>query len=724
MTVTFVTAFINLNESRPIEKSIEQYLTLFEQLQLSGIRLHVFVSPEYVDKVHVTNGIVEVLDFTDLFMYQHAPEGLPAIRNAEKDTRNYLILMNAKTELVKRAIDSNKHESSHYAWIDFGICHVFRTLQSTLKYLSSFNLIDLPASCLFIPGCTNKPTDITYDSILWRFCGGFFLGDKQSISAFYDLYVQYYPTLPKLTWEVNVWALFEPYQWNPSWYLADHNDSIVHIPHKQSIIRIPNNLYLYWYGELSKCYVKGPIERYVNKILQQESSIPALFTQSDSINEEQYTQLKETIPYSLVACLCTRNFHKDDLVYLPLDDETFEHGLLNTLGKYKRIPWEKKKSVVFWRGGTSGCEEITPRQRVVDMLFANPHCDVRFTRGASDITDSRIAIEKFAPSRVSIDDHFAYKYILIVDGNCIASSHQWVFGSGSVPIMVTHPQNQYWFQKFLQPMKNYVPIEYDLSDLEEKIEWLVTHETEAKAIMENAMYLASTLFSSEFQKAYVKNHIRSVLKKHPTLTVVIPCYKPHIPYLRECLDSIETQTVKPNQVIVVCSSTLPEDIPNEYKQYTFSCKFIVREDYRNQAQNRNEGSLYAKTEFVSFFDADDVMHPQRIETILSHISQTDILLHAYKTDNTTFQPISSVQAYYNQLIQSPTGCAVLNLNWNSLIHHSQVTVRKNVFDKIKFREEEVFKRREDSLLCGDILALPGIRNVYIQEPLSWYRLIQ
>jgi spore maturation protein CgeB len=100
------------------------------------------------------------------------------------------------------------------------------------------------------------------------------------------------------------------------------------------------------------------------------------------------------------------------------------------------------------------------------------------------------------------------KYILVLDGNCIASSHQWVFASGSVPIMVTHPDNNYWFKKYLKPGVHYVSVKYDLSDLREKIEWLVNNDAEAKQIANNAMEFAKTVLSSEFQHGHLVKEIR------------------------------------------------------------------------------------------------------------------------------------------------------------------------------------------------------------------------
>jgi spore maturation protein CgeB len=59
-------------------------------------------------------------------------------------------------------------------------------------------------------------------------------------------------------------------------------------------------------------------------------------------------------------------------------------------------------------------------------------------------------------------------------------------------------------------MIHYVPIAYDLSDLNEKLEWLVNNDAEAKQIAVNAMELARTVLSAEFQHGYLLKEIARV----------------------------------------------------------------------------------------------------------------------------------------------------------------------------------------------------------------------
>jgi hypothetical protein len=540
MQPTFVTALISLDESRPVDKTIEGYIGLFNQLQTSGIRIHLFLSPCFRGRVHVQNGIIEYLTLKELDTYRIAPEGLPAHRNAPHDTHNFLVLMNAKTELVRRAIESEMHTSTHFAWIDFGICHMFRTAHLTIETLRSFST--LPETCLYLPGCWDRRPSVDLESVCWRFCGSLFLGDRASCLAFAKAVLEILPTLPHLTWEVNVWAQLELQGWSPTWYKADHNDSILDIPTTSGLVRVPPTVPLYWRGGYSECNVGSVLEQYTTQSVRRYPGVSAVFTQSDGlIGQEEFNRFSAELGHtntgntpagteyarleaagrkdtrSIVCMLCTRQFNRPNLLLLPLDDDTFNRGLTTVLSPIPRPAWEDRVPKAFWRGGSSGCDRPMLRHRVLDVLHAHPNADVAFTPGGWPANDAVIPPAYFTDHRSDLAEHMKHKYILIVDGNCIASAHQWVFGSGSVPILISHPDNDFWFKSYLKPMVNYVPIQYDLSDLAERLEWLVAHDAEAKAIAQGAQHLAATIFTPEFQKAYIDAAVDRILTGETSL---------------------------------------------------------------------------------------------------------------------------------------------------------------------------------------------------------------
>lgn len=213
----------------------------------------------------------------------------------------------------------------------------------------------------------------------------------------------------------------------------------------------------------------------------------------------QLTQLNDVQP-DMIGVLCSRNYSDKRDVLLPLDDHTFQYGL-----SIPQVPWESKLPIAFWRGGTSGRPFV--RKALVEICMKNPHTDVKFVGhyGSRGLSSALFGEE------VGIDTFVKHKYIFVVDGAVISSSHQWVFGSGSVPILITHPLNKFWFKKHLKPFHNYVPISYSLQELDAVLQWLRDNDDKAREIADNAKRLADTIFTPSFQQQYLQEEMERVL---------------------------------------------------------------------------------------------------------------------------------------------------------------------------------------------------------------------
>jgi hypothetical protein len=282
-----------------------------------------------------------------------------------------------------------------------------------------------------------------------------------------------------------------------------------------------------WAGVLSKCHSTGSIVNIAKQIIAGlEKPITFVVSMSDgyadvpnhliAIKDRAHFESIVKDENTIVGILCTRNFSHPRAVLLPLDDESFNKGVIDEFLCHTPLPrWEDRKPIAFWRGCLSGGLAPTLRTRVVWELHDFPFADVKFNR-LTNMTPEYQGRFVFSEDGRFYDEprganvHVQHKYIPILDGNCIASAQQWVFASGSVPIMVTHPDNDFWFKKYLKPGFHYVSIKYDLSDLREKIEWLVNNDAEAKQIANNAMEFARTVLSSEFQHGYLMKEIRRV----------------------------------------------------------------------------------------------------------------------------------------------------------------------------------------------------------------------
>jgi hypothetical protein len=280
---------------------------------------------------------------------------------------------------------------------------------------------------------------------------------------------------------------------------------------------------IYWSGGQSEIIKNGAVETYIVECIK-DRKCSLMINNSDGVcqsdmeavgstSPSEYTNLEKQLMTEpkIIGVLCTRGYLVyNSMLMLPLDDAAFERGVLDALKNYHSPSWQDRIPQAFWRGGASGGPYPSRRTATVAHLHNYPHADVKLTPWGGWERGKPIPNEHFG-DRCGIEKHLCYKYILIIDGNVIASNLQWVFGSGSVPILITHPLNNWWFKKYLKPMVNYVPINYDLSDLKDKIEWLIKYDEAAQGIMMEAMKLANTILSANFQHTYIRDEIEKHL---------------------------------------------------------------------------------------------------------------------------------------------------------------------------------------------------------------------
>ena len=96
----------------------------------------------------------------------------------------------------------------------------------------------------------------------------------------------------------------------------------------------------------------------------------------------------------------------------------------------------------------------------------------------------------------------------------------------------------------------------------------------------------------------------------------------------------------PEEIVVVLSGTVNnqtiiEQFQAKWTRQLPTISFHLKPD-APLGPNRNKGAQLARGKFVTFFDGDDVVHPQRfeiIEKVLRQIPETDIVLTSFEVGN-------------------------------------------------------------------------------------------
>jgi glycosyltransferase involved in cell wall biosynthesis len=104
-----------------------------------------------------------------------------------------------------------------------------------------------------------------------------------------------------------------------------------------------------------------------------------------------------------------------------------------------------------------------------------------------------------------------------------------------------------------------------------------------------------------------------------SIAVCIPCAPKDIKYLKYCLASVQAQTRPADAVIVSISSTPdPSKVLIDLSGITIPLDIIYTATDKYAGANRNIAAKKAVengADILSFFDADDIMHPRRLERI-------------------------------------------------------------------------------------------------------------
>ena len=100
--------------------------------------------------------------------------------------------------------------------------------------------------------------------------------------------------------------------------------------------------------------------------------------------------------------------------------------------------------------------------------------------------------------------------------------------------------------------------------------------------------------------------------KSAAVSVVIPCFNQGR-FLREAIDSILAQTIRPDRIIVIDDGSTDDTaaVAAEYPQVDY-----VFQKNRGLSGARNAGLRLLTTEFVLFHDSDDILTPTAIEQCL------------------------------------------------------------------------------------------------------------
>lgn len=228
---------------------------------------------------------------------------------------------------------------------------------------------------------------------------------------------------------------------------------------------------------------------------------------------------------------CTRNIKSvawesqrdwPDVTLIPDPYYFAERGYEDFLPEGAAMPeWSARRPAIVWRGSTTGVAEGAhtcgigsgtldrlPRYRMCRILQRlGPTADVGFVSivqcpdGDREAILARLATEGLMTPYIPSRDMVNFKFLVDIDGNANSWNFIQRLRMGCCILKVDSPWIQ-WFDHRIEPWVHYVPVKADLSDLLERAEWCLTHDSEAARIAENSRRLGlSFRFEMEMRQA-------------------------------------------------------------------------------------------------------------------------------------------------------------------------------------------------------------------------------
>jgi len=207
------------------------------------------------------------------------------------------------------------------------------------------------------------------------------------------------------------------------------------------------------------------------------------------------------------------------------------------------------------------------------------------------------------------------------------------------------------------------------------------------------------------------------------VSIIIPVFNV-APYLKQCLDSVISQTFQSIEIIIIndCSTDNSSQIIEEYKKIDNRIVYIFLEKNVGAGDARNEGIKIATGKYIVFVDSDDWIAKNYIETLYNNIEKYNcdmISANFYTYDNKTDKTEENKcpKNFYNTIFNSS-----LKKSYFLFLSNNYLWVR--IYRKDFLRKNNIYfklNKLEDSLFLWEVvLASDNFR--FIDEAIYYYRL--
>ena len=209
------------------------------------------------------------------------------------------------------------------------------------------------------------------------------------------------------------------------------------------------------------------------------------------------------------------------------------------------------------------------------------------------------------------------------------------------------------------------------------------------------------------------------------VSIIVPVHNTE-EYVRDCVGSIQTQTLKDIEIILVENASTDHSLAvcHELAQKDHRIK-VIHLDVGDLSTARNEGVKLATSDFVGFIDSDDTILPNMFEDLYSLAIKEGLglvssnYIKRYTTERKDDCPFPN-----DGSIQILSAKEMVTLNLEEKISRLVCTIlfSRSLFNKLQFPPRMYFEDRASTFLFMAQCHKGGIINtayyIYLQRPQS------
>ena len=263
---------------------------------------------------------------------------------------------------------------------------------------------------------------------------------------------------------------------------------------------------------------------------------PALYPKNGNGFQPKLSQQYMNKHYTPILSPYSNENYADIPFIIPEDWKLATNVNDYTILENDRVEWDNKKETAIFRGSATGSVEFKNNQRLqitkLDYEWQTTKPDLLdagiVSWNSRDKIDSNLTITYIKPSimhemnvflkpRIPMNKQLSYKYMINIDGHSATNRFSYLLQSGCLILNVESKYvigNQRWYDHLLKPYVHYVPIKYDLSNLEEIILWCRSNDEKCKQIVKNAKDIYDEYFTKDKLMKYTSILLNTIANKH------------------------------------------------------------------------------------------------------------------------------------------------------------------------------------------------------------------